>query len=268
MLVFTLIYFAGIASCGIQGAQKTNCNIPYMTHPMMLEFFSAFGGGLIRDLFFLNVYPVAFTMECVPDITIALAAGTMYLWMQKEKHIHKVLLQLTVVADAFGLGTFIAIGADKAIGLEVSILTVFLCSVTTSLGGGVLSSALCGVELKTVFTTNVLYRLTAVIGSILYPFWVKVAGTDAAHIVIVIYTSIAALACNPDIRAYIAKSILTLPKVSSFNTYWMLLIVLTIKVQHDHTVGSKYIPQILHQPTTYLYRRKAIVLTLHRIRQM
>lgn len=188
--------------------------------------------------------------------------------MQEKKHINKTLLQLTVVADACGLGTFIAIGVDKAIGLEVPILTVFLCGVITSLGGGVLSSVLCGVKLKTVLTTNVLYRLTAVIGSIFYPFWVKVAGTGAAHVVIVIYTSIAALACNQDIRAYVAKAMLTLPKLSSFNSYWMSLIIITIKVQHNHTVGSKYIPQILHQCTTYLPRRKEIVLALHRIRQM
>lgn len=268
MLAFMLVYFAGIASCGIQGAKKTNDNAQYTPHPITLELCSAFGGGLIRDLFILRVYPTVFTMECLPDIMVALTFGTMYLWLKKNKHIHKILLQLAFLADACGLGTFIAIGSDKAIRLEAPIFTIFLCGVFTSLGGGVLSSVLCGVAIRDVLDTSVLYRLTAAIGSILYPFWVKTAGIDAAHAIIVFYTTIGVCACNQNVRTCVKKVMLKSLDLSILNTYWMLLVIIAIRIQHNHIVEIKYMPQKFHNSTIYLCERKKLTLILHRIRQM
>lgn len=264
--MFMLIYFAGIAACGIQGAQKAKSNIAHLPHPTIVEFCSAFGGGLIRDIFLLNVYPAAFTVGCIPDIITALVAGTIYLWLQKNKGIHKSLLHLIVVADACGLGTFIAIGADKAISLGASPSTVFLCSVATSIGGGILSALLCNISMSVVLGTNMMYRFVAVIGSILYPLWVKNTGKNVAHVIIIVYTSVAALACNLSVRAYIAKGVLQCSFPLLIDMHWMIIIV--IKIPSSHVIRIKCSLKTPCYYTLCSYKKPEKVLAFHRIRQM
>ncbi len=264
--MFMRIYFFGIASCGIQGAQKAKSNKLNIFYPPIIEFFSAFGGGLIRDIFILSVYPVAFTLECIPDIIIALISGTFYLWLQNKRGIHKFLNQLIVVTDACGLGTFIAIGADKAISLGASPFIVFLCGITTSLGGGILSSILCNTSIKEVLCTNKMYRFSAIIGAIVYPLWVKSMGANIAHIAIIIYTFAAILACNRSIRTHVAKTALYCSFPLLIDPFWVIIIA--IKISSHNAARIKNTPRTIEHYTMCLYMRRNIVLKLHRIRQM
>lgn len=264
--MFMLIYFFGIASCGVQGAQKAKSNILSISHPSIIEFFSAFGGGLIRDIFILRVYPVAFTLECVPDIITALASGTFYLSPQKNKSIHKFLNKLTVVTDACGLGTFIAIGADKAISLGASPLIVLLCGITTSLGGGILSSMLCNISIKEVLCTNIMYRFSAIIGAIFYPLWVKSMGANIAHIAIIVYTFVTILVWNRNIRTHVAKVALYGSYPFLTDLFWVIVIM--IKIPSHYAVRIKNTPETIKHYTMCLYMERNTILKLHRIRQM
>ena len=166
MKLLSVIYYIGIISCGIQGSKKS-CQQDNM-FCLYLSFLTSMGGGLIRDLFILFVFPSAFTTNCIPDIMLALCAGITYRIFLQKYETKNVFKQLITLTDALGIGTFIAKGIDKAFALGASQEIALCCGIVTALGGGILSSLQRKHSIYEVFTTDITYRIVTILGSILY----------------------------------------------------------------------------------------------------
>ena len=206
MTIFMLIYFAGIMSCGMQGAEKMIQTSKRIDLNMCSALLNSFGGGFLRDVFLLSVFPVVFTPECVPDIVVAIIAATVYLKIQQYYLVYSTLTWITVIADAAGLGTFIAIGVDKAIDSGREPFMAILSGIITSQGGGVLAAIFSGRSLQRVLSTNIAYRLMAVGGVLLYS-WFSCSTADpiSSQYMVILYTTVGALACNNLITEKISK---------------------------------------------------------------
>lgn len=197
MTVYTFIYFLGIASCGMQGAEKMIRQSSRTSLVMLCAGMNSFGGGFIRDVFLLFVFPVVFTRECVPDITVSMVAVLFYLDARRNCLTQKAVMWFVVIADAAGLGTFIAIGVDKAFDLGGGMLTAVISGILTSQGGGIMAAVFCGVPLLKVLSINIAYRLIAIGGVLLYSCWTSsVADRTFAHYAVILYTTVGALACD------------------------------------------------------------------------
>lgn len=206
MTLFMFVYFMGIASCGMQGAEKMVQFSNRTSSVICCAGLNSFGGGFIRDVFLLSVFPVVLTPECLPDITVAMVAALLYLNARQNCLTHNVVKWFTVIADAGGLGTFITIGVDKAMDLGTGTLTAILCGIATSQGGGVAAAVFSGTSLLRALSTNVAYRLMAVGGVLLYSWWTG-ATVDriSSQYAVILYTTIGALACDQMVTTEINK---------------------------------------------------------------
>lgn len=203
--ILNVIYFAGIASCGIQGAEKAMRIKFGMVRRFICAFLSAFAGGLIRDIIILHVYPAALTATCIPDIITALIAAFIYMHKPKSKYIQ----WFSILADAIGLSQFISIGIAKATVNGANTIVAFLCAITTALVGGIISSLFSRESIKTVIFSNIAYRLCTIAGTIIYMYWIN-CGDDqlVAQVKLAIYTLSTSSVCNNIIRIKIKKIIL------------------------------------------------------------
>ena len=201
MALLTCIYYAGISSCGIQGAEKAYPSYPFTISTIVYAFFSAFGGGIIRDTLLLNVYPAAFTFECLPDILVAFYSALFYKANRQNREMYKITHLISVVGDAVGLGQFICIGVDKAIIYNAPPVIVLLSGIVTALGGGIISSFLQGNSFLSIIRTKYLYRFGTIIGVFLYSFIIS-NGTShvASQFILSLYTTAIVFSCNQVIR--------------------------------------------------------------------
>lgn len=137
----------GIASCGCQGAQKF-INGKRRNRLILITSMIAngFGGGLLRDIV-LGVHPVLFTASILPDVLVAVASGLIYFRFHENSWADK----LVDIFDALGLGTFIAIGVDKAMNMNMFGLAALLSGLLTALGGGIIAGLLNGKKFPEVF---------------------------------------------------------------------------------------------------------------------
>lgn len=206
MKAFMFVYFMGIASCGMQGAEKTIKRHARTSSVMLSAGLNSFGGGFIRDVFLLSVFPVVLTPECVPDIAVAMVAALVYLNAQQNYLTRNAAKWFTIITDAGGLGTFIAIGVDKAMNLGAGTLTTILSGIVTSQGGGVVAAVFCGTSLLRVLSTNLAYRLMAVGGVLLYSWWTgSTADRISSQYAVILYTTIGALVCDQMVTDEIIK---------------------------------------------------------------
>lgn len=140
-IIVSLIYYIGVASCAAQGAEKGK----YENHiPMLHYIVNAFGGGFIRDIIFLGVYPWLLTSSALPDLVLATVIGllfTHYFFISKtNKKFYSIITRIVIITDTFGLGSFVCIGMDKAFIYSDNIFTVIACGYITAIGGGILAS--------------------------------------------------------------------------------------------------------------------------------
>ena len=172
MKLLSVIYYLGIIACGIQGSKKSCYQHKWFCLPT--SFLAAMGGGIIRDLFILFVFPAAFTMSCMPDVTIALCAGLIYRLIPERNKVQNILRHLVILIDALGVGSFIALGVDKALSLGATQDIAFCCGIITALGGGILSALICGQTIREVMTTNVTYRIITISSTLLYLYCLSI----------------------------------------------------------------------------------------------
>ena len=206
MAIFMFIYYVGIFSCGMQGVSKALLRSYNPTITTISILLTSFGGGLIRDLCLLRVFPAFFMPDCFPDIMVAMTAGILFLNIQLYNCMPTVTKWCITIADASGLGTFIAIGVDKSLGIGAHPAVAFLCGVVTSIGGGISSSLLCGVSFRKALLTNIPYKLIAIIGSAIYTTRnLFRADHLVSQYVIVLYTTFVVLASDQDIVHALCK---------------------------------------------------------------
>lgn len=206
MAFYMFVYFMGIASCGMQGAEKMSRCSGQMSSILFSAGLNSFGGGFIRDVFLLSVFPAVFTPDCVPDIAVAMVAALVYWNTQHTCFTQDVAKWFMVIADAGGLGTFIAIGVDKAIDMGAGTLTAILSGILTSQGGGILAAVFCGMPLLKAISANAAYRLMAISGVVLYRCWTG-SSTDrtSVHYAVILYTTIGALLSDQMITNEVVK---------------------------------------------------------------
>ncbi len=167
-IVITLIYFVGIASCAAQGAEKGKCQ----NHIPVLHYLAnAFGGGFMRDIILLGVHPWILTPSALPDIVLVIIIGCLYTYYflicKAGKKQYIIAIQLVTITDAFGLGSFICIGMDKAFEYSDNVLTIIICGYVTAIGGGLLAS---GKPFTVIFRDSkaVSYHLVTLLGCCYY----------------------------------------------------------------------------------------------------
>lgn len=166
MKLLSIIYYLGILACSIQGSQKTYKHHMLLCFPA--SFLASLGGGLCRDLFILLVFPVAFTKSSLPEIAIAICSSFFCRICQQKYAIQNILKPFVTLTDALGLGTFIAIGIDRALESGTSPIVALCSGIITALGGGILSSLLCGQPIYKILSTNISYRIITILGAIIY----------------------------------------------------------------------------------------------------
>lgn len=167
-IFITLIYFVGIASCAAQGAEKGK----YQNYIPVLHYLAnAFGGGFMRDIILLGVHPWILTLSALPDIVLVILIGCLYTYYflicKAAKKQYNIAIQLVALTDAFGLGSFICIGMDKAFEYSDNVFTIITCGYVTAVGGGLLASG----KLFTLIFRNkktICYHLVTLLGCCYY----------------------------------------------------------------------------------------------------
>lgn len=227
MELLSIIYYLGIIACGIQGSKKS-CQ-QYEIFCLPASFLAAMGGGMIRDLLILFVFPAAFTISCMPDVIMALCAGIIYRSCLQRYETHNTFKQIVIFTDALGIGTFIAMGIDKALSFGVAPITALCCGIVTALGGGILSALLCGQSIHEIMTTNVAYRIITILGSFLYTYYITIGVNPIiAQYWLILYTVIFIPLTNNSCRELLinfmkilkhSKAIVTLYQQNAFALY-------------------------------------------------
>ncbi|WP_457651632.1 trimeric intracellular cation channel family protein [Rhodocaloribacter sp.] len=104
---------------------------------MVLAVATGVGGGMIRDVLLGATPPAVFEDELYLIVCIAGGALVFRAALPIAKRWNRVL-----VADAFGLGVFAAMGAAKAAAFGLGPIGVVMMAATTATGGGVVRDVL------------------------------------------------------------------------------------------------------------------------------
>ena len=124
------------------------------------------GGGIIRDLI-IGIHPVSalkneyYLLLCIMSGVLIFA--TAKYWMR--------IRNIIQIGDAFGLGVFTFLGAQKAFEAGLGNTGIILSGVMTAIGGGIIRDVLSGtvpVVLKSDF-----YATASVIGGVLFGILVR-----------------------------------------------------------------------------------------------
>ena len=268
MTILNIIYYIGIASCGMQGAKiaiQKQLNIYQL---LLCSFFSAFAGGLLRDMCLLNTYPIVFSISCVPDILIALSSALLY----QQKLCSKKNIDLFIIlTDSVGLAQFITIGVDRSLSLKDSYELAAISGICTSLGGGFVSNSFTNERFFKAIFSNMLYKLIDIVGTVMYVI-LKKNNIDQiyAQSIIVLFTLVFETLTNPTIINEL-KSLATKMLNSSkpFGTYtnWSFILVIVkfsflCKQFCGKLVRASVLPTrppVINRQRTFLY---------HKLRQM
>lgn len=139
--IIKLIYYVGIASCATQGAEKgkNEENIPVLRY-----ITNAFGGGFMRDIFCLKMHPWLLTLSALPEIAWVVICGFLYTYYffiyKASKKQYGIAMRIVSITDAFGLGSFICIGMERAFTHSNNVFTIITSGYITAIGGGILAS--------------------------------------------------------------------------------------------------------------------------------
>lgn len=167
-IIISLIYYAGIISCAAQGAEKGKFE-NYIPVPHYIA--NAFGGGFVRDVIILGVYPWILTSSALTDLILVIIMGSLYTYCfhirKTDKKWYNATKQLVFITDSFGLGSFIFKGMEKAFMFESNFFTTVTCGYVTAIGGGLLAS---GKPFTIIFRDNkaVYYHLVTLLGCCYY----------------------------------------------------------------------------------------------------
>lgn len=268
LLCLMLIYYSGIASCGIQGAEKAQKSNKNIVLSLITAFLSAFGGGIIRDIVILKVKPAVLSLSTLPDISIALIFAIIYLKTSKSKKAHNSINLFAVFTDILGLAQFISIGVDRALIFNSDINIAFICGITTALGGGIISSLFCGKGIQKILMSNFKYNLNTIIGTSFYIFMLNTnVPCVKAQLILVLYTSISNLSINEKIKEIIKKYYMTRSHIikCKHSSYQMIIqqeLIISIiicghkKTYYKYVDSQKTFHNILsHRQRFLLYHR-------------
>lgn len=267
MSFLDLIYLMAIGSCGIQGAKKGLQKQLGIADILACSYLSALGGGIVRDIFILQAYPVALTNKCLLEIAVSLVFGLLYLGLGRYR---KRLEIFSMVSDAAGLSQFIAKGADN---VHNNNIVAVLSAITTALLGGMASSIFSGESIKEIIFSNFAYRIITLGGAIVYVVLTEcgIKDTDAQGI-LALYTLLFIAISDSDIRAENMQYFIKLSKCIQQNELFRThsscnSIFLQMHICNEHYFCKLPINSFTKPTQSYTSNRSAVFL-LHRIRRM
>ncbi|WP_214105625.1 trimeric intracellular cation channel family protein [Acrocarpospora catenulata] len=166
---------AGIFVFAISGALQGVRKRLDVVGMVVLAFFTAVGGGILRDLF-LGIQPAAFSNLGYLLVPVA-ATAVVFFWHPQVAR----LMPAVLVFDAAGLGLYCAVGTEKALLFGLSAPHAVLLGVCTAVGGGILRDLLSG-ETPTLLYDRQLYAVPAMVGAILMAVLSRLGVPDYAAI--------------------------------------------------------------------------------------
>lgn len=130
---------------------------------LVLAFVTGLGGALLRDGLFLQQGPPAVVTDnrYLAAVLGGAATGAFF-----ARHLHRLRLAFTL-ADALALGGYAVVGAQKAIALDLPLLTATLVGLVNAVGGGLLREILVHEE-PLIFKPGEFYALAALAGCVPY----------------------------------------------------------------------------------------------------
>ncbi|HRL35726.1 MAG TPA: TRIC cation channel family protein [Ottowia beijingensis] len=164
----------------------------------VLGFLAAFGGGTLRDVL-LDRRPFFWVAEVeMLWLVIALCAVSLVLLRLGRLHVGDKAIQL---ADALGLGLFVASGVQSALVAQLPVVVAVMMGVVTGVFGGVMRDIACN-EMPTAFADHRPYAVCGFMGGWMYIFgeWLDWAGWVVALASIATTTGLRLLALKFDWR--------------------------------------------------------------------
>jgi uncharacterized membrane protein YeiH len=140
---------------------------------IILATITGVAGGVLRDIVFGQIPPLALTNPFYLIITVTTAVVLFFLYRTLKKH-----WNLFLKFDAIGLGVFTIIGATFAYNLVgLNFLAMAFSGLLTAIGGGILRDVFVN-EIPIVFVKE-LYASASFVGVVIY-FGLLVANLDVS----------------------------------------------------------------------------------------
>lgn len=150
----------GIVAFAISGFIEARRKDMDLVGVFTVAFITAFGGGTLRDLL-LDRRPLFWVEHQEYSLLVFVLALVLTPFLRHLQYAFSE--RLIVVADAFGLGLFSALGASLAQDAGMPIFVAAMMGVITGIFGGVLRDVLCN-EIPLVFRRGHLYATCSFAG--------------------------------------------------------------------------------------------------------
>jgi uncharacterized membrane protein YeiH len=157
-----LVGVAVFATAGALAAQGKRLDIFGV---VILAIVTSLGGGTIRDIT-LDIHPVVWIADTAYLWTAIISAIVAFVVCRYIQYPRQTLL----VMDAMGLALFAVLGAEKALGQELSPLIVVMMAVITGCAGGMIRDILTGQIPLILQRDGELYATCALAGAVFYIF--------------------------------------------------------------------------------------------------
>lgn len=164
--IMEFLYWIGLIVCAAAGYSK---GMGFMRIPILHFILNGFGGGMTRDAGVLHTTLWFFTLAAIPDTLFTVVAGILYTFVNENlrtERAHNVLSSFVNMLDALTVGSFVAIGADKALSLGYDIRTAIASGYVTATAGGVIANLMHPFAIMTPAT--IYYHSIVFIGSVVY----------------------------------------------------------------------------------------------------
>jgi uncharacterized membrane protein YeiH len=161
----------GTMAFAVTGAFKAIEHKSDIVGIIILATMTGVAGGVLRDVVFGRIPPLAIVNPLYVVITVATAVAMFFLYRSLKKH-----WNLFLKFDAIGLGVFTIIGATFAYNIfGLNFLAMAFAGVLTAVGGGILRDVFVN-EMPIVFVKE-LYASASFIGVVIF-FGLLAAGID------------------------------------------------------------------------------------------
>ncbi|QKQ99955.1 trimeric intracellular cation channel family protein [Metallosphaera tengchongensis] len=167
--LLTVFNFLGIMAFSISGSLKAFEKKLDLLGVFVLGFSTALAGGIMRDVL-LGVYPPTNISNVYYPIFALLGSAITIVFYSYIRNFNNALL----IADAIGLGTFTATGAEIGLDHRLNIVGVALVASITAVGGGAVRDLLSN-EIPIVLRRD-FYATPTIIGGLIFPPLVSLLG--------------------------------------------------------------------------------------------
>jgi uncharacterized membrane protein YeiH len=170
-LLIQALDLLGTVAFAVTGAFKAIEHKSDIVGIIILATMTGVAGGVMRDLVFGRIPPLAIVDPLYIIITVATGVAMFFLYRALKKH-WNIFLKF----DAIGLGVFTIIGATFAYNIfGLNFLAMAFAGVLTAVGGGILRDVFVN-EMPIVFVKE-LYASASFIGVVIF-FGLLAAGLD------------------------------------------------------------------------------------------